>query len=79
MHVFQDLDYLGHHDNFLYYFLQNVRNFDDSILGDDDGVSLSLHYLGDSSQGLFDEVDLGLDYFLFLFYQLLLHLKVDGL
>lgn len=79
MHVLQDLDYLGHDHNFFYDFFENVRDFDDSILGDDDGVSLSFHDLGDSSQGLFDEVDLCLYYFLFLSYELLLHFKVDGL
>lgn len=66
MHILEDLYNLGHHYNFLNYFLEHHGYFDNSVLSNDDWVSFSVHDFSDSLQSLLDEAHLRLQDLLLL-------------
>lgn len=57
MNVFEDLDYLGHDDYFLYYFLYDLGYFDDPLLSDQNWVQIPLDDPIYDLQGVLDQMN----------------------
>lgn len=75
--MLENLDDLGHHGNFLYYFLEDIGHFNNFVLGDYDRVSLLLYDLSGCLQHFVNSMDGVDDFFLNFFVKLFLYAHLN--